>query len=207
MIKILSSRVFKIVAICAALVLIIALCFSLLKNDGSDTDGITGDNDLESSEDTEKDYADYLDEQSSVEDEGDQVFYLSNNEVSAVSITDSNGIFATFERTDDGFTYTDNNEISINADRIESIINYLCDLRATNSLEVEDAAEYGLTQDSDLFVVADNAGTEILISIGDYNEETGEQYFAMNYDFTRVFVNSGKLHNLTEYSFQDLVAL
>ena len=207
MIKILSSRVFKIVAICAVLVLIIALCLSLLKNDGSDIDEVSENNNPESIEETEQDYADYLDEQSSIEDEGDQVFYLSNEEVSAVSITDSNGIFATFERTDGGFTYTDNNEISINADRIESIINYLCDIRAINSLEVEDAAEYGLTQDSDLFVVVDSAGTEILISIGDYNEEIGEQYFAMNYDFTRVFVNGGKLHNLTEYSFQDLVAL
>ncbi len=207
MIKILSSRVFKIVAICAALVLIIALCLSLLKNDGSDIDEISENNNPESTEETEQDYADYLDEQSSIEDEGNQVFYLSNEEVSAVSITDSNGIFATFERTDDGFTYTDNVEISINADRIESIINYLCDIRAINSFEVDDALEYGLSQDSDLFVVFDSAGTEILISFGDYNEDTGEQYFALNYDFTRVFVNSGKLHNLTEYSFQDLVDL
>ena len=68
----------------------------------------------------------------------------------------------------------------------------------------EDGAEYGLTPDSNIFIVEDAGGSDVIVSLGNV-EDDGSVYFALNYDFTKVFKNSGKLKNVCEYAIQELL--
>lgn len=56
-----------------------------------------------------------------------------------------------------------------------------------------------------MYVVSDSSGSSTIISIGNVDEETGNVFFAINYDFDTVYVNSGKLLGVTKYTVQQLV--
>ena len=164
----------------------------------------------EETADGENTHADTLDEASEVEDEGEQILLLPKEEVYGFSMTDSNGILLNFELDGENWIYTDDTTIAIDNDRIDKILNYLCDIRATDSiaLDSEEAAlEYGLSQESKLCIIEDAGGNEILISLGNVDETTGNVYFALNYDFTNIYVNSGKLANVCDYAIEEIIAL
>jgi hypothetical protein len=164
----------------------------------------------EETADGENTHADALDEASEVEDEGEQILLLPKEEVYGFSMTDSNGIRLNFELDGENWIYTDDTTIAIDNDRIDKILNYLCDIRATDSiaLDSEEAAlEYGLSQESKLCIIKDAGGNEILISLGNVDETTGNVYFALNYDFTNIYVNSGKLANVCDYAIEEIIAL
>lgn len=56
-----------------------------------------------------------------------------------------------------------------------------------------------------MYVVSDSSGSSTIISIGNVDEETGNVFFAINYDFDTVYVNSSKLLGVTKYTVQQLV--
>lgn len=168
------------------------------------TDGTVDSNDEEYT------HADALDDASEVEDEGQQILYLPKEEVSKFSITDSNGILVVFEKQGDKWIYVDDPTIEIDNDRAGKVLNYLCDIRFIDNISLDDecdAEEYGLSQESQLCIIEDAGGNQILISIGDIDEETGNVYFALNYDFNNVYVNSGKLANVCDYGIEEIIAL
>ena len=151
--------------------------------------------------------AQLLDEESLSKDDGKQVFLIPKEDVSKFSITDANGIVLEFEYSGEHWQYVDEKELNIDEDRIDKVLNYICDVRCIGTLTNEDGEKYGLNQDSIEYRVTDSAGSTIIISIGNYDVEKKELYFAINYDFATIYANSGKLSKVSEYTASDLIVL
>lgn len=161
-------------------------------------------------EDVEFPHAAELDQASEITDDGEQILYLPKEEIYEFSITDANNILLNFEKKDDKWIYVDDPSMEINGDRIDKILNYLCDIRVVDIIELDDEADakdYGLSQESPMCIIKDAGGNEILISIGNCSDENCNVYFALNYDFSTVYVNSGKLSNVLQYSVEELLSL
>lgn len=148
-----------------------------------------------------------LDEESVIEDEGEIIFLIPQEEIYSFYFTDNNGILLKFERKDDQWVYTDDESLDINEDRIDKVLNYFTDIRFTDVIAGENAEDYGITKDSPQYYVYDAAGYATIISIGDTDADTGNVYFALNNDFSVIYVNSGKLKNVSQYGIEDLIAL
>ena len=146
-----------------------------------------------------------LDEESLDKDEGKQVFLIPKDDIHRFSITDANGIVLEFEYENDHWIYLDDKTINVNEDRIDKILNYLSDVRCTATLTDDDGEKYGLNQDSIEYRVTDSAGSTIIISLGNYDEEKEELYFSINYDFATIYINSGRLSNVSQYMASDLI--
>lgn len=146
-----------------------------------------------------------LDEESLDKDEGKQVFLIPKDDIHRFSITDANGIVLEFEYENDHWIYLDDKTINVNEDRIDKILNYLSDVRCTATLTDDDGEKYGLNQDSIEYRITDSAGSTIIISLGNYDEEKEELYFSINYDFATIYINSGRLSNVSQYMASDLI--
>ena len=161
-------------------------------------------------EDVEFPHAAELDQASEITDGGEQILYLPKEEIYEFSITDANNILLNFEKKDDKWIYVDDPSMEINGDRIDKILNYLCDIRVVDIIELDDEAdakEYGLSQESPMCIIKDAGGNEILISIGNCSDENCNVYFALNFDCSTVYVNSGKLSIVLQYSVEELLSL
>lgn len=157
--------------------------------------------------DGSEDQAEVLDEASEIEDEGENVILLDNEEVYSFQMTDSNNILLTFERDGDDWVYTDDPSIDINEERIEKLLNYITDVRFVDTISTDDenGDKYGLNQDSPVYIIKDANGYSTFILLGKIDEETGQIYFALNYDFSTIYVNSGKLAGVNKYAIEDLI--
>lgn len=157
--------------------------------------------------DGSEDQAEVLDEASEIEDEGENVILLDSEEVYSFQMTDSNNILLTFERDGDDWVYTDDPSIDINEERIEKLLNYITDVRFVDTISTDDenGDKYGLNQDSPVYIIKDANGYSTFISLGKTDEETGQIYFALNYDFSTIYVNSGKLAGVNKYAIEDLI--
>ncbi|WP_167511381.1 DUF4340 domain-containing protein [Pseudobutyrivibrio xylanivorans] len=193
-----QSKYFKIGLLCLVVILLALLIFFSLGKGDKVFLGVSSE---------EQTYADALDKESEEKDEGEEVFMIPKEDVYSFLITDSNGIRLTFENQDDNWICTDNTDIDIDENRVDKLLNYLCDVRCVNSYSDVDGSVYGLDQTSKEYRVTDSAGGTIIISIGNIDEESGGVYFSINYDFSTVYLNSGKLAKASEYAIQDLVQL
>ena len=153
----------------------------------------------------EEKHVEELDKVSEKEDDGEQVIFLPKSEVYSFLMTDSNGIVLNFEKTDAGWVYLDDKDFNLDQNRIEKILNYLCDVRAVEFIENANGDEYGLNAESKSYTLVDGSNNSIIISIGNKDEATGRVYFAINYDFSTVYVNSGKLDKVSEYGVVNLI--
>ena len=151
-------------------------------------------------------HAKELDKKSTKKDKGDQIIYMEKDQVYSFSFPDSNGIQLGFEKVDDKWINPDDTDIELNQDRIDKVLNYLCDIRCVEYIKDANGEDYGLDQNSKYFTIQDSTGDTIIVSIN-ADSEDGKTYFALNYDFTTIFINSGKLGNLCEYRIQDLIQL
>jgi len=205
-----KSNLFKvIVSVLIALAVVLAAVgiVSHFKKASNETKpDSTGQTEL-TKEDKESSHADLLDQASTVEDEGNQILYLAKDQIYSFSLTDSNGIILSFSRDGDEWVYDDDNSLELDQSRIDNVLNYISDVRFISVIETEDGSEYGLDQNSPICVVNDASGNATVISLGNVDEETGQIYFAMNYDFTKIYVNSGKLANVIDYGIEELVKL
>lgn len=183
--------VLLVVAIAAILIIVIGLVFG---KGGLNRDKMT--------------HAEILDEDSEIEDEGEPVLMIPKEDVFEFSFTDSKGIILNFRRDEEGgWIYTDNEEIAINNDRIDKLLNYLCDIRYIDTIEPDDDGDlYGLTQDSVTCSITDYSGNKTIISFGNIDENKDIVYYALNYDYTCIYTNSGKLRKICEYGITDLIA-
>lgn len=154
----------------------------------------------------EEDYAAILDEKSTMDDEGQVVFSIPKDEIVGFSFVDSSGIIIPIDLSSGSPVYTDNDKLKIHADRVDKMLNYLCEIKSVDFYKDANQEDFGLSQDSPVAEIQDVAGNIITVSFGDYDKDSGELYFALNYDFSTIYKNSGKLHYLSEYSIQDLVA-
>ena len=196
--NLLQSKKFKI----GLLVLVVAALFFMLMLAVKDEDGTFFEGG--SSEQTT---ADKLDKASEKEDKGEQVILLPKEDIYKFSITDANGIVLNFERNDEEWIYTDNTKMDISEDRIDKVLNYLSDVRCTKVMTDVNGEDYGLSQLSTEYRITDSSDSTIIISVGNTDEASGDVYFSINYDFSTVYVNSGKLAKISEYAIQDLMQL
>lgn len=185
-----KNNIIKIVAVAVGVALLFGMIFLYLnKGDGAG----------------ELSRPQLLDEESLDKDEGKQVFLIPKDDIHRFSITDANGIVLEFEYENDHWIYLDDKTINVNEDRIDKILNYLSDVRCTATLTDDDGEKYGLNQDSIEYRVTDSAGSTIIISLGNYDEEKEELYFSINYDFATIYINSGRLSNVSQYMASDLI--
>ena len=210
-----KEKILKISLLTVGVLLIVLFGVFIFKkthteNDMDDKQPVSTEETEEVLEDVEFPHAAELDQASEITDDGEQILYLPKEEIYEFSITDANNILLNFEKKDDKWIYVDDPSMEINGDRIDKILNYLCDIRVVDIIELDDEAdakEYGLSQESPMCIIKDAGGNEILISIGNCSDENCNVYFALNYDFSTVYVNSGKLSNVLQYSVEELLSL
>lgn len=210
-----KEKIFKISLLTVGVLLIVLFGVFIFKkthteNNMDDKQSVSTEETEEVLEDVEFPHAAELDQASEITDDGEQILYLPKEEIYEFSITDANNILLNFEKKDDKWIYVDDPSMEINGDRIDKILNYLCDIRVVDIIELDDEAdamEYGLSQESPMCIIKDAGGNEILISIGNCSDENCNVYFALNYDFSTVYVNSGKLSNVLQYSVEELLSL
>ena len=210
-----KEKILKISLLTVGVLLIVLFGVFIFKkthteNDMDDKQPVSTEETEEVLEDVEFPHAAELDQASEITDDGEQILYLPKEEIYEFSITDANNILLNFEKKDDKWIYVDDPSMEINGDRIDKILNYLCDIRVVDIIELDDEADakdYGLSQESPMCIIKDAGGNEILISIGNCSDENCNVYFALNYDFSTVYVNSGKLSNVLQYSVEELLSL
>lgn len=210
-----KEKILKISLLTVGVLLIVLFGVFIFKkthteNNMDDKQSVSTEETEEVLEDVEFPHAAELDQASEITDDGEQILYLPKEEIYEFSITDANNILLNFEKKDDKWIYVDDPSMEINGDRIDKILNYLCDIRVVDIIELDDEAdamEYGLSQESPMCIIKDAGGNEILISIGNCSDENCNVYFALNYDFSTVYVNSGKLSNVLQYSVEELLSL
>ena len=210
-----KEKILKISLLTVGVLLIVLFGIFIFKkthteNDMDDKQPVSTEETEEVLEDVEFPHAAELDQASEITDDGEQILYLPKDEIYEFSITDVNNILLNFEKKDDKWIYVDDPSMEINGDRIDKILNYLCDIRVVDIIELDDEADakdYGLSQESPMCIIKDAGGNEILISIGNCSDENCNVYFALNYDFSTVYVNSGKLSNVLQYSVEELLSL
>lgn len=210
-----KEKILKISLLTVGVLLIVLFGIFIFKkthteNNMDDKQPVSTEETEEVLEDVEFPHAAELDQASEITDDGEQILYLPKEEIYEFSITDANNILLNFEKKDDKWIYVDDPSMEINGDRIDKILNYLCDIRVVDIIELDDEAdamEYGLSQESPMCIIKDAGGNEILISIGNCSDENCNVYFALNYDFSTVYVNSGKLSNVLQYSVEELLSL
>lgn len=195
-----AGKIILLVLVVALLALGVFACISKFKKAPNNASG----EDVAQEEVEEPTHADILDQASEVADDGEQVLLMPKDEVSSFSITDANGILLTFEKQNDKWVYIDDSSMELNQSRMDKLLNYICDVHALEAISDASGEEYGLTQESPVFIVKDSQGNKTLISVGNITED-GRVYFALNYDFSVVYVNSGKLNNILSYSVEELV--
>ena len=210
-----KEKILKISLLTVGVLLIVIFGIFIFKkthteNDMDDKQPVSTEETEEVLEDVEFPHAAELDQASEITDDGEQILYLPKDEIYEFSIIDANNILLNFEKKDDKWIYVDDTSMEINGDRIDKILNYLCDIRVVDIIELDDEADakdYGLSQESPMCIIKDAGGNEILISIGNCSDENCNVYFALNYDFSTVYVNSGKLSNVLQYSVEELLSL
>ncbi|MBR4708252.1 MAG: DUF4340 domain-containing protein [Pseudobutyrivibrio sp.] len=198
--RLIDASKIKLVLVIIFIILVIVFALLLFKNKGADTSPS-----LEDKQESTVTHAQTLDETSEVEDSGEQIFMMPKDEIYEFSMTDANGILLKFVRHGNDWVYEDDETLDINEDRIDKVLNYLSDVRFVDSFQTDDGDEYGLGQASRMFVMTDANGYQTIISLGNTSED-GKVYFAINYDFNTVYVNSGKLSNVGDYYIEELVA-
>ncbi len=210
-----KEKILKISLLTVGVLLIVLFGVFIFKkthteNNMDDKQSVSTEETEEVLEDVEFPHAAELDQASEITDDGEQILYLPKEEIYEFSITDANNILLNFEKKDDKWIYVDDPSMEINGDRIDKILNYLCDIRVVDIIELDDEADakdYGLSQESPMCIIKDAGSNEILISIGNCSDENCNVYFALNYDFSTVYVNSGKLSNVLQYSVEELLSL
>jgi len=209
-----KNKLYLIASFLVVLILILVIVFSFIKtNNPSNIQNTKNESNAtadlpqadEEEDSGEPSHAETLDAASETEDEGQQIFFIEKSDVQKFSLTDANGILLEFQRDGDQWICTDEESLDLNEERVDKILNYICDVRFVESYISEDGSEYGLTADSDIFVVEDSGGNDVYVCLGDVDESDGGIYFALNYDYTQVFKNSGKLSNVCKYYIEELI--
>ncbi|SDB10094.1 protein of unknown function [Pseudobutyrivibrio sp. YE44] len=190
-----KSKGFKIAVF--IIILVVAFGFIILGT----LFGDIGSNLFGDSEDPAK----VLDEKSLEDDSGNNIILMPKEEIYTFSMTDEDDVVLNFSKKGEGWEYTDNPNIKIDEKRIDYVLNYLSDVKYIDVIEGEDPEKYGLVKESPVAIITDSSDSSIFISFGNVDEKTGELYYAVNYDYSTIYVNGGKLGNVLHYKLEDLI--
>lgn len=126
-------------------------------------------------------------EEETEETELTTVLSLESDEVTSVSfIADDTEV--TFEKSDDSWIKTDEEEFPLDQTVIDSAVQAITDLDASVVIEdAEDLSAYNL-DDPDNIIVVNTENTENTITVGLENESTGQYYILLDDDEATVYV-------------------
>lgn len=170
--------------IAAAALAILLACYGLLK----------GANDRSAAAEEERQEAEV------------QLMSLSPDTVQAFSFQDG-GTAYVFERDADGdWTYPADENFPVDEDIVSSLLRDLEDVDYTRRLEgVEDLAEYGLEEPSNIITATDAQGTEHTITVGNMNGSTGDYYIYLDEETDVVYTVESTIPLDFDLTLYDLV--
>ncbi|MCR4568761.1 MAG: DUF4340 domain-containing protein [Pseudobutyrivibrio sp.] len=216
----LQSKKAKVIIIIAALILIIIFAVSVINHGGlslTSDDGeaqTTSDDNKDSSADDKTDSADASDNgkedlsdikfEETEEEEGIQAFFIPAEDIYTFSVTDESGAVLSFKRQQSEWIYAGDESVDVDEKQIDKLLSSLCDIYYTDVIDSKDGSEYGLSKSSKRYELADSSGNSTIISVGNaVDGQESKLYFALNYDFTKIYVNNDKLSKITANSIQD----
>lgn len=118
---------------------------------------------------------------------------------------------AVFEKEEEEWKYAADEAFPVNSAQIDSVLGCLAPLEAIRTLEdITDISEYGLDEPQNIVTVTDSGGIETVVTIGDMNSGTGNDYVMLGEDSGVVYTTSTSLRNevskeLLDYASSDEV--
>lgn len=139
-------------------------------------------------------------------EEDESIPIIEMDDVVAVSY-DNETAALSFEKQDDEWICTDQEDFPLIQNRINSIANAMKNMSANRQLEdTDDLAQYGLDNVTKTVTAEDANGTTKTLKIGNVNEYTGD-YYAMVDGDDAVYTIPESIVNYTNYTLDDLLQL
>ncbi|MCD8075941.1 MAG: DUF4340 domain-containing protein [Lachnospiraceae bacterium] len=128
--------------------------------------------------------------------EGETVLEVDTSALTAVSFL-IDGEEMSFTLQEDGTWQKDDDEtFPVDADALLSPLSELSELKSLRTLtEIEDVSEYGFDDPQNLITLTDEDGEVTIVTIGDNNDSTGNDYLMLNEDETTVYTISTDLRD------------
>lgn len=128
--------------------------------------------------------------------EGETVLEVDTSALTAVSFL-IDGEEMSFTLQEDGTWQKDDDEtFPVDGDALLSPLSELSELKALRTLtEIEDVSEYGFDDPQNLITLTDEDGEVTIVTIGDNNDSTGNDYLMLNEDETTVYTISTDLRD------------
>ncbi|MCC8137803.1 MAG: DUF4340 domain-containing protein [Clostridiales bacterium] len=125
---------------------------------------------------------------------GDTILEVDTSAITSVSYT-IDGEQVSFSLQDDGtWQKDDDGTFPVDASALLAPLDEAASLKSVRTLtEVEDTSEYGFDDPQNTITFTDEDGTETMITIGDNNASTGNDYLILNEDETTVYTVSTDL--------------
>ncbi|MCC8051490.1 MAG: DUF4340 domain-containing protein [Clostridiales bacterium] len=125
---------------------------------------------------------------------GETILEVDTSALTAVTYT-IDGEQVSFSLQDDGTWQKDDDEtFPVDSSALLAPLDEASALKSVRTLtEVEDISEYGLDEPQNTITLTDEDGTETVITIGDNNASTGNDYLMLNEDETTIYTVSTDL--------------
>ncbi|MCD8398351.1 MAG: DUF4340 domain-containing protein [Lachnospiraceae bacterium] len=119
---------------------------------------------------------------------GETILELDTSTLTAVSFL-IDGEETSFTLQEDGTWQKDDDEtFPVDGDAILSPLSELSELKSLRTLtEIEDVSEYGFDDPQNLITLTDEDGEVTIVTIGDNNDSTGNDYLMLNEDTATVY--------------------
>ncbi|MCD8346794.1 MAG: DUF4340 domain-containing protein [Lachnospiraceae bacterium] len=126
--------------------------------------------------------------------EGETILEVNTSTLTAVSFL-IDGEETSFTLQEDGTWQKDDDEtFPVDSDALLSPLSELSELKSLRTLtEIEDVSEYGFDDPQNLITLTDEDGEETILTIGDTNASTGNDYLMLNDDTTTVYTIAADL--------------
>lgn len=133
---------------------------------------------------------------------GETILEISYNDVSSLSFTMDDTEY-TFTCTDDQWTLEEDPDFQVNSTVLNTAITSLNPLNSLRTLtDVSDTGEYGLDDPQNTITVITSDGSETIITIGDTNNTTSNDYIMLNNDESTIYTVSSSLRTAFSYSLE-----
>ncbi|MCD7840835.1 MAG: DUF4340 domain-containing protein [Lachnospiraceae bacterium] len=125
---------------------------------------------------------------------GETILEVDTSALTAVTYT-IDGEQVSFSLQDDDTWQKDDDEtFPVDSSALLAPLDEAAELKSVRTLtEVEDISEYGLDEPQNTITLTDEDGTETIITIGDNNASTGNDYLMLNEDETTIYTVSTDL--------------
>lgn len=124
---------------------------------------------------------------------GDSIISMEETDIASVSFQ-VGGEEVTFLSDEGSWKLEGDGNFPVNESEVENIVYYLKDLRAVRTLtEVEDTEEYGMDTPVNIVRICDTGGKETMLTIGDNNSGTGDDYLMQDEDSSTIYTISSSL--------------